>query len=113
MVELLDPVIAESATGVLGTLRLAGMMPVITHPERNPVMQGKIDTLRKLVECGCMLQVTGQSLLGRFGPGVERADRLCTINPGKALAGNRWSRPRCRSGSCTGFGSGEREVQLR
>ena len=130
MVELPDLVIAESATGVLGRLRSVGMMVVITHPERNPVMQGKIDMLRKWVEDGCMLQVTGQSLLGRFGLeaercasalmkqdlvhfiasdahdcqyrpprldesrrhiakryGVERADRLCTINPGKVLAG--------------------------
>jgi protein-tyrosine phosphatase len=73
MVELPDLVIVETAANVLYRLRAAGMIPVITHPERNIVLQSRLDTLREWVKDGCLVQVTGQSLLGRFGKDAERA----------------------------------------
>ncbi len=73
MVELADLVVTESAGNVLMRLREAGMIPVITHPERNVVIQRKLDTLREWVQQGCLVQITGQSLVGRFGPEAERS----------------------------------------
>jgi protein-tyrosine phosphatase len=139
MVELPELFVPDSAADVLTRLRSAGMVPVITHPERNGVLAGRIDTLGQWVKNGCLVQITGQSLLGRFGPdaercasillrqdlvhfiasdahdcedrpprldlahrhvaqcyGVERAERLCTINPGLALAGEPLAPPEDR-----------------
>ena len=72
MVELPDLVIPESARSILSRLRSAGIIPVITHPERNIQMQAKVDILKQWVDDGCLLQITAQSLLGRFGPEAER-----------------------------------------
>jgi len=73
MVELPDSVMPAMARDTLSRLRSAGMIPVITHPERNAVVRGRIDTLSQWVEDGCLLQITGQSLLGRFGREAERS----------------------------------------
>jgi protein-tyrosine phosphatase len=40
---------------------------VITHPERNPLLQGNAARLQKWVGLGCAVQITAQSLGGRFG----------------------------------------------
>ncbi|HEV2689069.1 MAG TPA: CpsB/CapC family capsule biosynthesis tyrosine phosphatase [Bryobacteraceae bacterium] len=72
MVELPDLVMLEPARSILSRLRSARMIPVITHPERNVMLQDKIDTLSQWLEDGCLLQITGQSLLGRFGPEAAR-----------------------------------------
>jgi protein-tyrosine phosphatase len=73
MVELPDSVMPAMVPDVLKRLRSAGMIPVITHPERNSVLRGRIDTLSQWVEDGCLLQITAQSLLGRFGRETEKS----------------------------------------
>jgi len=55
----------------------ARIVPVITHPERNLQLQSDIGRLKVCVGDGCLLQVTAQSLLGRFGSTARRsAERL-------------------------------------
>jgi protein-tyrosine phosphatase len=44
-----------------------GIVPVITHPERNSTLMKDIDQLAAWVAQGCLLQVTGLSLTGGFG----------------------------------------------
>ncbi len=48
-------------------LELAGITPVLAHPERNPDVQERPERLRPLVEGGALTQVTAASLEGRFG----------------------------------------------
>ena len=48
-------------------LRDAGMVPIITHPERNALLQLRLDEIAQWVEEGALVQVTGFSLLGHFG----------------------------------------------
>jgi len=67
LVEFSDLMVARSIGDVFHQMRLASMVPVITHPERNALLQQRIEQLRAWVAGGCCLQVTGQSLLGRFG----------------------------------------------
>ncbi len=67
LVEFSDLVIFNTSERILDRLLEAGMTPVITHPERNPLLQQRPDTLAAWVERGYLLQVTGQSLLGDFG----------------------------------------------
>ena len=52
----------------LSDLLEAGFLPVITHPERNRFLCRNVEQLKCLVQLGCCVQVTAQSLLGDFGP---------------------------------------------
>lgn len=67
LVEFSDLLMAKSSNEILERLREAGMIPIVTHPERNTLLQRRMDLLEKWVEEGCRLQVTAQSFLGRFG----------------------------------------------
>jgi protein-tyrosine phosphatase len=67
LVEFSDLLIFKTTEEIFGRLKEAGMVPVITHPERNPLLQQRPERLQAWTESGCLLQVTGQSFLGRFG----------------------------------------------
>jgi protein-tyrosine phosphatase len=67
LVEFSDLIIFKTTGEIFGSLLGAGMIPVITHPERNLLLQQRIGELRDWVGMGCGVQVTGQSLLGDFG----------------------------------------------
>jgi protein-tyrosine phosphatase len=54
-------------TNVFAQVLEAGIVPIITHPERTPCLQSRSDLLRTWVANGCLIQVTGDSVLGRFG----------------------------------------------
>jgi protein-tyrosine phosphatase len=75
LVEFSDLVIFPNTSEIFARLLDAGMVPVITHPERNPLLQQKLDTLSEWVGMGCLLQVTAQSFTGRFGRRAERFSR--------------------------------------
>lgn len=47
---------------------MAGMTPIIPHPERNPTVVRRPELLIELVEAGALVQVTAESLVGGFGP---------------------------------------------
>jgi protein-tyrosine phosphatase len=63
------PYMAES---ILFRLIAHGMIPIITHPERNPEVGRKPARYYEMVRMGCLGQVTAMSLTGGFGPEVER-----------------------------------------
>ncbi len=67
LVEVPDSLTAGVAAKVLDRLRGAGLCPIIAHPERSPALAGRLDILRQWADQGCLLQVTADSLLGRFG----------------------------------------------
>jgi len=54
-------------------LRLAGITPILAHPERIGFFMEDLERLGKLVRLGALAQVTGGSLLGRFGEKAEAA----------------------------------------
>ena len=55
----------------LHDLQLAGLNPIITHPERNPLIRAQPERLFRWLQQGCYVQVTAQSLSGRFGSGAQ------------------------------------------
>jgi protein-tyrosine phosphatase len=67
LVEFSDLLIFRNTAEIFGRLQEAGMIPIITHPERNQLLQMRIEEIAKWVEAGACVQVTGQSLLGGFG----------------------------------------------
>ena len=58
-----------------GIFRLvgSGMIPVVTHPERNPVLLDRRENVLELVDSGCLIQVTAGSFTGHWG---ERPQRM-------------------------------------
>lgn len=58
---------------VLTTLIDCGLTPIITHPERNRQLRRIDDEFVEWVRMGCLVQVTAQSLLGRFGKHAEES----------------------------------------
>ncbi len=54
-------------------LQKAGLQLIVTHPERNPLVRAAPERLLGWIERGCYVQITAQSLDGRFGPAAERA----------------------------------------
>jgi len=67
LVEFADSFIPKSTGDIFSTMLDAGIRPIITHPERNRLLQKMTEELESWVEMGCLVQVTAQSLLGFFG----------------------------------------------
>ena len=67
LAEFPDLSIFTSTDEILSDLISAGMLPIITHPERNSHLQQRLDDIARWVELGCLVQVTAGSVTGRFG----------------------------------------------
>jgi protein-tyrosine phosphatase len=67
LVEFADLSIPQHMTQVFYEFLLAGVQPIITHPERNSAIQKNPQRLNDWLEQGCLVQVTTSSLIGRFG----------------------------------------------
>jgi len=63
------PAHVEESFTMLGS---KGITPVITHPERNPILQQTPQRVLKWVELGCVVQVTASALTGSWGSRVLR-----------------------------------------
>lgn len=74
LVEFPEVTLFQGIEEIFNNLLSVGLTPVVTHPERNQHLAADIPRLRRWVENGIPLQITAQSLLGKFG--VERA-RWC------------------------------------
>ncbi|NMC21951.1 MAG: protein tyrosine phosphatase [Thermogutta sp.] len=57
--------------GLLARLGGMGVIGILAHPERNAALQRHPQRLARLVEAGCLVQVTGASLNGGFGREVQ------------------------------------------
>jgi protein-tyrosine phosphatase len=73
LVELPDLMSPSSVSGILAHLKSAGIKPIITHPERNTILQDRVSQIESFVDAGCLIQVTAMSLLGGFGKAAQRA----------------------------------------
>ena len=67
MVELPELTSLSAMRSVFNRLMETRIIPVITHPERNQSVQNNLKEVELWVRDGCLLQVTAQSLTGRFG----------------------------------------------
>lgn len=52
---------------ILFQLQSTGLVPILTHPERNPVILKTPELLQKLFDAGCLMQITANSLTGFWG----------------------------------------------
>ena len=72
LVEFDEFAIPPSMDQTLHQLQLAGLRPIITHPERNGILRAQPDRLLRWVRMGCSVQVTAGALTAGFGPGAQR-----------------------------------------
>lgn len=76
LIELHGGVLPRNMENFFWELEARGVTPVLSHPERNRVLQQDPVRLYRWVEAGVMVQITSSSLLGRFGGEAERFARL-------------------------------------
>lgn len=74
LVEFSDLLIFRNTPEIFSRLQDAGMVPIVTHPERNGLLRQRLDDIESWVHGGACVQVTAQSLLGAFG---RRAQEFC------------------------------------
>ena len=72
LMELSDMMIFPNTGQMWQELEDAGMRIILTHPERNPLLQDQMDRIEEWVAQGRYMQLTAQSLLGQFGPQAQR-----------------------------------------
>jgi protein-tyrosine phosphatase len=72
LVEFADFAIPPSMDDTLHQLQLAGLSPIITHPERNALLRSQPERMYRWLHQGCHVQLTAQSILGRFGSTAQR-----------------------------------------
>jgi protein-tyrosine phosphatase len=57
---------------LLAQLHSTGVTGILSHPERNQGILNQPNVLLKLIEQGCLLQITAGSLLGLFGTKIQK-----------------------------------------
>jgi protein-tyrosine phosphatase len=67
LVELSDYAIPPQIGDTFFRLQTAGVVPIITHPERNAILQRQPERVLDWVQGGCLIQVTASSLTGFWG----------------------------------------------
>jgi protein-tyrosine phosphatase len=72
LVEVPDYGLPPGLTETFYDLQLAGLTPILTHPERNPTLQHDPFRLKDWLRAGVLIQVTADSLTGHKGRSAER-----------------------------------------
>ena len=75
LLELPESSLPPATEEICFHLQSKGLTPIITHPERHFIFQEMPKKLRRLLELGCLAQLTGASLIGSFGRRVARISR--------------------------------------
>jgi protein-tyrosine phosphatase len=82
LVEVPDYGLPRGLTEIFYQLQLAGLTPILTHPERNPTLQSDQLRIMEWLQRGVLIQVTAGSVLGQMGKHAERMAH--------ELLANRW-----------------------
>ena len=72
MVEIPDYGVPPGLTETFYELQLVGLIPILTHPERNPTLQGDHTRLAEWMRGGVLVQVTADSVTGKMGRTAEK-----------------------------------------
>ena len=75
LVEFPDYFPVEILVSALRHIAESGLTPIITHPERNPVLQRNLELVADFAGAGWPVQVTANSLTGFWGRATEQCAR--------------------------------------
>lgn len=73
LVELSNYSVPPSVSDSLMRLADRGLIPVLTHPERNPILQANLRRVLEWTAAGVLVQVTGSAITGSWGEVARRA----------------------------------------
>jgi len=73
LVEFSNYSVPHQATDSLLKFGDLGLTPIITHPERNPILRENLQRVVEWAEQGCVVQMTGSALTGFWGERTRRA----------------------------------------
>ena len=76
LVELSNYGIPQQVEDAMLRMGDLGLTPVITHPERNPILQESLGRVLGWAEQGCVVQITANALTGRWGDRSQQAALL-------------------------------------
>src|SRR5689334_9417574 len=76
LVEFSNYAIPPWVDASLQDLIRAGLRPVITHPERNPLLVRKPERAVQWAQMGCVVQVTASSIEGSWGDKAKQVSNL-------------------------------------
>lgn len=85
LLELPFDMMPPYAHEIVFQLRLAGVTPILAHPERNASIQRDLRKLHALVDLGCLTQINSTSLTGRLGE-ASRSTAVSILTEGLAYA---------------------------
>ena len=72
LVELSEYGIPPQISDSFWRLQAAGIIPIITHPERNAILQRRPERVLEWVDAGCLAQVTASAVTGLWGDAARR-----------------------------------------
>jgi protein-tyrosine phosphatase len=72
LIELPEFVPPMGLENTLNDLRLAGLEPILTHPERNPAIQRNPERMKPWIAQGLIVQVTAGAVVGNFGKKAQK-----------------------------------------
>lgn len=73
LVEFSNYSVPRQTTDSFLKLGNCGLTPIITHPERNPILRETLHRVAEWAEQGCVIQITGSALTGFWGERARRA----------------------------------------
>jgi protein-tyrosine phosphatase len=73
LVEFSNFSVPEQSTDTFLKMGDCGVTPIITHPERNPILRESLQRVVEWAEQGCVIQMTGSALTGFWGERTRRA----------------------------------------
>lgn len=72
LIEIPDYGLPPGLSETFYELNLAGLTPILTHPERNPTLQQEPQRMAEWMRAGILVQVTADSLTGHKGKRAEK-----------------------------------------
>ncbi len=73
LLELPDYFLIEPVKKFIASFREKGIIPIISHPERNSLLQKNRGVLADLIRLGALSQITALSITGFFGQKAKKA----------------------------------------
>ncbi len=73
LVEFSNYSVPQQTTDTFLKLGNLGITPIITHPERNPILRENLQRVAEWADQGCVIQMTGSALTGFWGERTRRA----------------------------------------